>query len=69
MNSSKDRKCEQKVIVKCSRHGYWWGSSSKKIKFDKGKYVIDLEVENKSINQGGVIIVEEEHSMSSSRES
>ena len=34
-------------------------SSSKKMKVDKGRDVIDLDKEEQSINQGGVAIVEE----------
>ena len=40
-------------------------SSSKKMKVDKGKKVIDLEREEQTINQGGAAIVEE-HSISNS---
>ena len=38
-------------------------SSSKRIRIDKGKEIIDLEIEKWSIIQGGTTIVEEEHSM------
>ena len=41
---------------------------SKKMKVYKGRYVIELEIEDQWINQGGVAIVEEEHSISNSGE-